>query len=131
MLQKLAMYSNPQRRTESETLELRREAGQWLRELRKNRGLSQRQLANAVGLEYYTFVSQLENGHGRLPPDKYVVWAEALGVEPRGFVRRLMSYYDPVTYSVLFDDDGERDQVDDRIGVVAAKKAPMRVANDS
>jgi transcriptional regulator with XRE-family HTH domain len=82
--------------------ELRRMAGQWLRELREQRGLSQRELAQKVGVEYYTLISQLEHGLGRIAPEVYLVWAEALGVESREFVRRLTSYYDPETYGVIF-----------------------------
>ena len=96
------MYSNPQKLSSSEVMQLRRQAGCWLKELRESRGLSQRQLAACVGAEYYTFVSQLESGRGRIPPDRYVVWAEALGVEPRSFVQTLLRYYDPVTYGILF-----------------------------
>jgi transcriptional regulator with XRE-family HTH domain len=96
------MYTHPQRRSSKLTQKLRNQAGVWLRELREKRRLSQRQLAGRVGAEYYTFISQLENGRGRIPPDRYLVWAEALGIEPRSFVRTLMSYYDPVTYNIIF-----------------------------
>jgi len=97
------MYTNPQRRSEKLTQQLRNKAGDWLRELREKRGLSQRQLAQQVGTGY-TFISQLENGRCRIPPDVYLVWANALGVQPRLFVRALMSYYDPATYSIVFGD---------------------------
>jgi transcriptional regulator with XRE-family HTH domain len=98
------MYTHPQRRSSALTQKLRTQAGSWLRELRERRGLSQRELAARVGAEYYTFISQLETGRGRIPPDRYLVWAHALGVDKREFVRTLMSYYDPVTYGILFDD---------------------------
>ena len=96
------MYTHPQRRSSKLTQKLRSKAGSWLRELREKRGLSQRELAQKVGAEYYTFISQLEHGRGRIPPDRYLVWADALGVNPREFVRGLMSYYDPMTYSIVF-----------------------------
>jgi transcriptional regulator with XRE-family HTH domain len=96
------MYTHPQRRTDKLTQRLRSEAGLWLRDLREKCGVSQRELAQKVGAEYYTFISQLENGRGRIPPDRYLVWASALGVEPREFVRGLMYYYDPVTYQIIF-----------------------------
>jgi len=96
------MYSNPQRRSDKLTQKLRTEAGRWLRELRENNGLTQREVAERVGAEYYTFVSQLETGRGRIPPDRYLVWADALGVPPREFVLGLMYYYDPVTYQIIF-----------------------------
>jgi hypothetical protein len=41
-----------------------------------------------------------------MPPDDYVVWANALNISPREFARTLMRFYDPVTYSILFEDTG-------------------------
>lgn len=96
------MYSNPQKLTVDDSARLRREAGHWLKELREARGISQRQLAARVGVEYYTFISQLESGRGRIPPDRYLDWARALDVSPRDFVGKLMRFYDPVTYGILF-----------------------------
>jgi len=106
------MYTHPQRRSSELTQKLRNRAGVWLRELREKRGLSQRELANRVGAEYYTFISQLETGRGRIPPDRYLIWAHALGIDKREFVRTLMSFYDPVTYAILFDQTGEGEEVD-------------------
>jgi transcriptional regulator with XRE-family HTH domain len=94
-----------QRRSDPDVQELRKAGGHWLRELRERRSLSQRDLARLVGAEYYTFISQLETGRGRVPPDRYCIWAEALGVRPQDFVRQLLSFYDPVTYNILFETD--------------------------
>jgi transcriptional regulator with XRE-family HTH domain len=96
------VYGNPQRRVTNEVQDLRREGGRCVRDLREAAGLSQRDLAVKVGAEYYTFVSQLENGRGRVPPDRYDSWAAALGVNTRDFVKTLMKYYDPITYDILF-----------------------------
>lgn len=101
------MYTHAQRRNDPVTQELRKAAGAWLRELREARGLSQRELAALVGAEYYTFVSQLETGRGRVPPDSYELWANALGIDKRAFVKQLMYYYDPLTYRCLFDEEVE------------------------
>src|SRR5262245_16480094 len=101
------MYTNPQRRSAKLTQQLRNQAGEWLRELRERRGLSQRRLAQIVGADYHTFISQVENGRGRIPPDSYLVWAHALGVEPRGLVLGLMSYCDPASYKMLFGDGSQ------------------------
>jgi transcriptional regulator with XRE-family HTH domain len=103
------MYTHPQRRSSALTQKLRNEAGVWLRELRQRRGLSQRQLGARVG-EHYTFISQLETGRGRIPPDRYLILAGALRIDKREFVRTLMSYYDPVTYGILFDETAESRQ---------------------
>jgi transcriptional regulator with XRE-family HTH domain len=98
------VYSNPQKLSQGGVLELRQRAGRWLRELREARGLSQRGLADRVGADYYTFISQIEAGRGRIPPDRYTTWATALGIEPKIFVQTLMRYYDPVTYEIVFAD---------------------------
>ena len=34
-------------------------------------------------MNFYTFISQLESGRGRIPPDRYKVWADALNVDPQ------------------------------------------------
>ena len=101
------MYGNPQRRASLDVQELRREGGKWLKEQRERAGLSQRQLAEQVGAEYYTFISQLETGRGRIPPDRYLVWAKALKAQPRTFVKEILRFYDPVTYEILFGSIGE------------------------
>lgn len=97
------MQTSPDR-AEPEAQLLRRQAGRWLKQKREEQNLSQRQLADLVGLDYYTFVSQLETGRGRIPPERYADWARALGMTPRDFVHVLMRYYDPVTFSILFPD---------------------------
>ena len=99
------MYGNPQRRALPDVQDLRREGGRWLKERRESLGLSQRQLAEQVGAEYYTFISQLETGRGRIPPDRYRHWARALQMNDRDFVREMMRYYDPITYGILFSTD--------------------------
>ena len=89
---------------DNRSIELRREAGIWLKSLREKRGLSQTGLANAVGVEYYSFVSQIENGRSKIPSSRYRVWAEALGIEPRAFTEQIMKYYDPESYRILFEE---------------------------
>lgn len=79
--------------------------GQWLRSLREERGLSQRELADILELDYYTFISQLENGRGKIPTHRYAEWANALGQNPRDFVRVLLQHYEPTTYDILFADN--------------------------
>ena len=101
------MYGNPQKRSASQVQDLRREGGRWLKDLRESAGLSQRQLAARVGADYYTFISQLETGRGRIPPDRYIDWARALEVNEREFVRGLLKFYDPITYAILFEDPAQ------------------------
>lgn len=87
---------------EAEMAERRREAGVWLRQLREARGFTQRQLAERVGIEFYTFVSQIEAGRGRIPADRYQKWADALEIDPKYFVKKMLHFYEPATYQILF-----------------------------
>lgn len=96
------MYAHPQQESTYDVQQLRQSAGRWLKSLRENRGLSQRQLAKLVGVEYYSFISQLEAGRGRVPPERYEIWAAALEIDKVTFVKGLMRYYDPITFHILF-----------------------------
>ena len=46
-------------KAEPQPKQLRKQAGDWLKELRGRAGLSQIQLADVLGFKYYTFISQL------------------------------------------------------------------------
>ena len=83
--------------------ELRKRAGAWLQDKRKVAGLSQIELAQQLGLKYYTFISQVENGFGRVPSDSMEAWARALGVAPSIFARELLAYYEPELHKLLFE----------------------------
>ena len=90
-------------KTAPDTKKMRREAGAWLKELRGTAGLSQIQLAEALGLKYYTFISQVENGFGRVPTESMEAWGRALGQDAPAFAKKLLSYYDPEMYRLLFE----------------------------
>ena len=83
--------------------ELRKRAGAWLQTQRKAAGLSQIELAQKLGLKYYTFVSQVENGFGRVPNDSMEAWARALNVAPAEFARHLLACYEPELHKLLFE----------------------------
>ena len=88
------------------TVELRKKAGHWLRARRCELGLSQRELAQRVNMEYYTFISQIGAGRGRVPADRLRVWSEALEMDRKEFAMNLMQYYDPYTYEMVFGSEG-------------------------
>ena len=90
-------------RTEPQAKQLRKQAGAWLKELRGRAGLSQIQLADVLGFKYYTFISQVENGFGRVPVESMEAWAKALGADPTDFAKRLLSFYEPELYRLLFE----------------------------
>jgi len=82
---------------------LRQQAGRWLKAAREKAGLTQAELAEQVGLRYYTFVSQVESGLGRLPIETQAAWAMALGLDPSEFAKTLLRYYEPELYRLLFE----------------------------
>ena len=86
-----------------EAKELRHRAGAWLKELRACAGLSQIQLAERLGLKYYTFISQIENGFSRVPSESMEGWARALGIPPADFARQLVAFYEPELHKLLFE----------------------------
>jgi transcriptional regulator with XRE-family HTH domain len=90
-------------KAEPQAKQLRKQAGAWLKELRRRAGLSQIQLADVLGFKYYTFISQVENGFGRVPVESMEAWAKALGVEPASFAKQLLSFYEPELYRLLFE----------------------------
>ena len=98
------MLAELHKTTPQESKEQRAALGHWLKALREDQGLSQRDLADRLSLDYYTFISQLENGRGKIPAHRYAEWAQALGQEPRDFVRTLLRHYEPSTYQILFED---------------------------
>ena len=81
---------------------LRKKAGIYLKACRNASGLTQRELAKAVDIDYYTFISQLECGQGRVPPNLYVPLAKAMDVDLEEFTKTMLKYYDPFTYHALF-----------------------------
>ena len=83
--------------------DLRKQAGAWLQGRRKAAGLSQIDLAARLGLKYYTFVSQVENGFGRVPTDSMEAWARALNIAPGEFARHLLAWYEPELHKLLFE----------------------------
>ena len=89
-------------RAEFQGKQQRKLAGTWLKELRGRAGLSQIELAAKLGFKYYTFVSQVENGFGRVPTESMEAWARALNVDASEFARKLVSYYDPELHRLLF-----------------------------
>lgn len=103
------MFTNPQRTNSNEAKQSRRAVGEWLKKVRLQQKLVQRDVADAIKLRYYTQWAQIENGVGRVPPDRYHLLAAALGVDPGPLARRLMQGYDPETLKLIFGTELEPD----------------------
>lgn len=95
--------ANTKYRADSEAARhLRQDAGSYVRSLREALGITQRELSVKLKLDYYTFISQVETGASRVPPDAIVQWARALNVKPEEFARKLLGFYDPHMHSAIF-----------------------------
>jgi transcriptional regulator with XRE-family HTH domain len=79
-------------------------AGAWLKLLREEKGLTQRDIADALELKHYARISQMESGKLHLQPQNFEQYANAVGIEPAAFVRQLLSYYSPEIYEILFEE---------------------------
>src|SRR5690242_9205984 len=82
--------------------QLRKLAGDWLKLRRADAELSQADLAARLGLKYYTFISQVENGFSRVAAEIMGAGAREWGLEPAALVRQLLMYYEPALHLVLF-----------------------------
>lgn len=103
MAREVSVTATPIAKKPPKSDRLRKEAGTWLKSLRSEAGLSQVELARKLDLRYYTFISQVENGFGRVPTDTMEAWARALGQQPPEFARRLLAFYDPEMHRLLFE----------------------------
>lgn len=95
------MYTHPQY-DRHEAKQRRKEVGQWLKQRRLEVEKTQREVAQDVGFDYYTMISQIETGHTRIPPEAMEKYAKSLQINDKEFVKTLMYYYDPVTWKILF-----------------------------
>ncbi len=84
-----------------QTKELRRQLGRWLKHRREAADITQAQLAERLGLRYYSFVSQVENGIGRIPQDLYAPWAKALGLDGKDFALTVLKHLEPGLYDLI------------------------------
>ena len=84
------------------TKEMRKQAGKWLSARREAAGVTQAHLAEQIGYRYYTFVSQVEGGHGRVPSEHFRPWADCIGVPHAEFAKTLLRYYEPDIFRLLF-----------------------------
>jgi len=66
-------------------------AGAYIKAMRLQSKLSQRELAEKLNLPLYSdFVSMIETGTTYVRPQALAAWAEALGVDPQEFERRML-----------------------------------------
>lgn len=86
----------------SRARQLRKQAGRYIKHLREDAGKTQMEVSKSLGYEYYTFISQVEQGTSRVPPESYESWAKVLEVPVKQFAKTLLAYYDPETFVAIF-----------------------------
>lgn len=75
-------------------IDIGKDGGAWLRQMREAAGLTQREVAVRVGLTYHIFVDHVEAGAGRIAATALARWADALRIDRIEFVTRLRGFDD-------------------------------------
>lgn len=91
--------------TDTHAARLRKEAGAFLKKTRQAADLSGSQIAELTGLRTRQTVSQVENGWMRLPEQHLESWSRAVKIDPGYLAKRLLAYYEPITFKLIFHDD--------------------------
>ena len=86
--------------------------GALLKAAREKAGLTQKAVADALGLQYYTMISQMELGYVSVPPVYWARLADALSMDRQDFVLRCLSAYQPEVYEALFANKGRSEVAD-------------------
>ena len=87
------------------TKKLRKTLGDRLKARRTKLKKTQKDVAEEVGFDYYTMVSQIESGAVRLPPDRITPYAKALKMPAAMLAGWMMQHYDPITWEALKSGD--------------------------
>lgn len=77
--------------------------GSILKDRRVAEGYTQKALADALGLEYYTMISQMELGYISIPASIWLPIARVLRMETSDWVLRCLKEYLPEVYAALFE----------------------------
>ncbi len=78
--------------------ETKAEFGHFMKDARRNIGLTQQQLANRTGLNNASFIAAIESGKSRLPAERLELFAEALELEARDIAWASIKGWDMDTF---------------------------------
>ena len=76
--------------------------GDWLRELRMERGYGQQQLIDLCGGSWVSSWSEIERGQKNLPPAIWADIAHVLGVPQDQFAKKMLRHTNPWAYAMLY-----------------------------
>jgi transcriptional regulator with XRE-family HTH domain len=82
----------------------KREIGNWIRELREKRGLTQVELSELVDV-FFTMISAIETGRNAVPPERYKRFAKHLHVPEKDFAMKMLRWSNPWLFEMLFGAD--------------------------
>lgn len=87
------------------TMAWKRAQADYVRNLRLDAGLTQAEVAEALGLRDKQMISAIETGRNNVPPARIVKMADILGVDQQEFAKVLLRYQHPWIYAILFGAD--------------------------
>jgi DNA-binding XRE family transcriptional regulator len=76
--------------------------GKVIKEHRAKVGMTQKDLAAVLDIEYYTMVSQMELGYMSIPPSLWGKLARALDMDKHVWALRCLHTYQPDVFKALF-----------------------------
>ena len=79
--------------------EWRETLGQYIGDLRNERGMTGQDLADAVGMNSRQFISAIETEQTSVPPERVAAFADALKVPRAEFARTVLRYQNPWLYA--------------------------------
>jgi transcriptional regulator with XRE-family HTH domain len=77
--------------------------GKRLKDARTAAGFTQKALAEALDLEYYTMISQMELGYISIPASMWSPIADVLHMDKSEWVLRCLKEYHPDVFRALFE----------------------------
>jgi transcriptional regulator with XRE-family HTH domain len=86
--------------------------GSELRDARVRQGYTQKALASALGLEYYTMISQMELGYISIPASLWYDIAIHLEMDRSVWILSCLNEYQPEVYKALFRNRGLKECAD-------------------
>lgn len=92
--------------TEARKKKNRDNLGLIIKNKRTEEGYTQKALADAIGVEYYTMISQMELGYISIPASLWIPLADKLKLDEIEWVLRCVHEYYPEIYRALFNGRG-------------------------
>ena len=81
---------------------MRKLQGEYLARLRIAAGLTQAEVAKALGHAWPAVVGSFEQGRANLPPEDYLTYATLVGEDPKVFVQTILRWHNPWAWSILW-----------------------------